>query len=64
MQSFLMCACVTWPPYLGGVMQHHCSAQDLDHAVVIVGYSLQGIKCLTPEVGGASDAKPVMQGCC
>ena len=38
-----VCVCVTWPPYLGGVMQHHCSAQDLDHAVVIVGYSLQGM---------------------
>ncbi|XP_028315764.1 cathepsin O [Gouania willdenowi] len=29
---------VSWQDYLGGVIQHHCSSQWANHAVLIVGY--------------------------
>eukprot|EP00117_Sycon_ciliatum_P047735 scpid80780/ scgid5561/ Cathepsin O len=32
----------SWQDYEGGIIQHHCTAQSLDHAVVIVGYDTTG----------------------
>lgn len=34
----------SWQYYLGGVVQYHCdgSYEDLNHAVEIVGYNLEG----------------------
>ena len=37
-QSFLLC-------FLGGIIQHHCSAGSVDHAVQIVGYDMAGTEC-------------------
>ena len=36
-------ACVhAWLLSIGGIVQHHCSEETLDHAVVIVGYDMTG----------------------
>lgn len=31
-----------WHDYLGGIIQHHCSDQDINHAVQITGYDTTG----------------------
>lgn len=31
---------VSWQDYLGGVIQHHCSSEHANHAVLIVGYDI------------------------
>lgn len=33
---------VSWQDYLGGIIQHHCSSQWSNHAVLIVGYDASG----------------------
>ncbi|XP_017273029.1 cathepsin O [Kryptolebias marmoratus] len=33
---------VSWQDYLGGIIQHHCSSQWSNHAVVVVGYDTTG----------------------
>ncbi|XP_018534910.1 cathepsin O [Lates calcarifer] len=33
---------VSWQDYLGGIIQHHCSSQRSNHAVLIVGYDTTG----------------------
>ncbi|KAL3061000.1 hypothetical protein OYC64_009252 [Pagothenia borchgrevinki] len=33
---------VSWQDYLGGVIQHHCSSQHSNHAVLLVGYNTIG----------------------
>ncbi|KAK5896712.1 hypothetical protein CesoFtcFv8_009844 [Champsocephalus esox] len=33
---------VSWQDYLGGVIQHHCSSQHSNHAVLLVGYNTMG----------------------
>ncbi|CAG5989004.1 cathepsin O [Menidia menidia] len=33
---------VSWQDYLGGIIQHHCSSQWSNHAVLIVGYDTTG----------------------
>ncbi|XP_012732382.2 cathepsin O isoform X1 [Fundulus heteroclitus] len=33
---------VSWQDYLGGVIQHHCSSQWSNHAVLVVGYDTTG----------------------
>lgn len=33
---------VSWQDYLGGVIQHHCSAHNANHAVQITGYDTTG----------------------
>ncbi|KAI3351476.1 hypothetical protein L3Q82_020321, partial [Scortum barcoo] len=33
---------VSWQDYLGGIIQHHCSSQWSNHAVLIVGYDTSG----------------------
>ncbi|KAK5864481.1 hypothetical protein PBY51_015720 [Eleginops maclovinus] len=33
---------VSWQDYLGGVIQHHCSSQHSNHAVLVVGYNTIG----------------------
>ncbi|XP_006629543.3 cathepsin O [Lepisosteus oculatus] len=33
---------VSWQDYLGGVIQHHCSSQEANHAVLITGYDRTG----------------------
>ncbi|XP_070769241.1 cathepsin O [Enoplosus armatus] len=33
---------VSWQDYLGGIIQHHCSSQWSNHAVLIVGYNTAG----------------------
>ncbi|XP_051866379.1 cathepsin O isoform X2 [Pristis pectinata] len=33
---------VSWQDYLGGIIQHHCSHEEPNHAVVITGYDRTG----------------------
>ncbi|XP_069027207.1 cathepsin O [Embiotoca jacksoni] len=33
---------VSWQDYLGGIIQHHCSSQYSNHAVLVVGYDATG----------------------
>ncbi|XP_078061347.1 cathepsin O, partial [Mustelus asterias] len=33
---------VSWQDYLGGIIQHHCSQEKSNHAVVITGYDTTG----------------------
>ncbi|XP_028272429.1 cathepsin O [Parambassis ranga] len=33
---------VSWQDYLGGIIQHHCSSQWSNHAVLVVGYDASG----------------------
>lgn len=33
---------VSWQDYLGGIIQHHCSSQSANHAVLVVGYNTAG----------------------
>ncbi|XP_029368289.1 cathepsin O isoform X1 [Echeneis naucrates] len=33
---------VSWQDYLGGIIQHHCSSQYSNHAVLVVGYDTTG----------------------
>lgn len=33
---------VSWQDYMGGIIQHHCSSQRSNHAVLIVGYNTMG----------------------
>ncbi|XP_070692531.1 cathepsin O [Pempheris klunzingeri] len=33
---------VSWQDYLGGIIQHHCSSQWSNHAVLVVGYNTSG----------------------
>ncbi|KAK3535310.1 hypothetical protein QTP70_007658 [Hemibagrus guttatus] len=33
---------VSWQDYQGGVIQHHCSAEHANHAVIITGYDTTG----------------------
>ncbi|KAM3866977.1 cathepsin O [Diretmus argenteus] len=33
---------VSWQDYLGGIIQHHCSSQQANHAVLVVGYDTTG----------------------
>lgn len=33
---------VSWQDYLGGIIQHHCSSQHSNHAVLVVGYDTTG----------------------
>nr|BAK55649.1 cathepsin O [Oplegnathus fasciatus] len=33
---------VSWQDYLGGIIQHHCSSQWSNHAVLVVGYNTTG----------------------
>lgn len=34
---------ISWQDYLGGIIQHHCSHQEPNHAVVITGYDKTGM---------------------
>uniref|UniRef100_A0A3B3DMS7 Cathepsin O n=1 Tax=Oryzias melastigma TaxID=30732 RepID=A0A3B3DMS7_ORYME len=34
---------VSWQDYLGGIIQHHCSSQWPNHAVLVVGYDTSGM---------------------
>lgn len=36
---------VSWQDYLGGIIQHHCSSQRSNHAVLVVGYNTSGTCC-------------------
>ncbi|XP_030253035.1 cathepsin O isoform X1 [Sparus aurata] len=33
---------VSWQDYLGGIIQHHCSSQRSNHAILVVGYNTSG----------------------
>ncbi|KPP65053.1 Cathepsin O precursor-like [Scleropages formosus] len=33
---------MSWQDYLGGVIQHHCSSHQANHAVLIIGYDTTG----------------------
>ncbi|KAJ7326862.1 hypothetical protein JRQ81_016621 [Phrynocephalus forsythii] len=33
---------VSWQDYLGGIIQHHCSSGEANHAVIITGYDTTG----------------------
>nr|XP_043895977.1 cathepsin O isoform X2 [Solea senegalensis] len=37
---------VSWQDYLGGIIQHHCSSQRSNHAVLVIGYDTTGTCCL------------------
>lgn len=38
---------VSWQDYLGGIIQHHCSSQWSNHAVLVVGYDTTGTNSCT-----------------
>ncbi|XP_002162416.2 cathepsin O isoform X1 [Hydra vulgaris] len=31
---------VSWQDYIGGIIQHHCTNKDINHAVQLIGYNL------------------------
>nr|XP_055035044.1 cathepsin O [Misgurnus anguillicaudatus] len=33
---------ISWQDYLGGIIQHHCSSHNANHAVLIIGYDTTG----------------------
>ncbi|KAF6093186.1 cathepsin O [Phyllostomus discolor] len=33
---------VSWQDYLGGIIQHHCSSGEANHAVIITGFDKTG----------------------
>lgn len=33
---------VSWQDYLGGIIQHHCSSQQANHAILLIGYDTTG----------------------
>lgn len=33
---------ISWQDYLGGIIQHHCSSHNANHAVLITGYDTTG----------------------
>lgn len=33
---------VSWQDYLGGIIQHHCSSGEANHAVLITGFDRTG----------------------
>ncbi|XP_030630666.1 cathepsin O [Chanos chanos] len=33
---------VSWQDYLGGIIQHHCSSHNPNHAVLVIGYDTTG----------------------
>ncbi|XP_039975351.1 cathepsin O isoform X2 [Xiphias gladius] len=33
---------VSWQDYMGGIIQHHCSSQCSNHAVLVIGYDTTG----------------------
>lgn len=33
---------ISWQDYLGGIIQHHCSSHQANHAVLVVGYDTTG----------------------
>lgn len=33
---------VSWQDYFGGIIQYHCSSQQANHAVLVVGYDTTG----------------------
>lgn len=33
---------VSWQDYMGGIIQHHCSRGEANHAVVITGFDKTG----------------------
>lgn len=36
---------VSWQDYMGGIIQHHCSSQCSNHAVLVIGYDTTGTHC-------------------
>lgn len=40
---------VSWQDYLGGIIQHHCSSQWSNHAVLVVGYDTTGTNLHTTD---------------
>lgn len=38
---------ISWQDYLGGIIQHHCSSHNANHAVLITGYDTTGTHTLT-----------------
>lgn len=54
---------VSWQDYLGGVIQHHCSSGEANHAVLVTGFDQTG-GCL-PAVatsGPGTARSPMRQG--
>lgn len=41
---------ISWQDYLGGIIQHHCSSHNANHAVVITGYDTTGTHMQTRTV--------------
>ncbi|KAA0709472.1 Cathepsin O [Triplophysa tibetana] len=41
---------ISWQDYLGGIIQHHCSSHNANHAVVITGYDTTGTHTQTRTV--------------
>ncbi|CAM4614987.1 unnamed protein product [Leuciscus chuanchicus] len=41
---------ISWQDYLGGIIQHHCSSHNANHAVLITGYDTTGTHTLTQTV--------------
>ncbi|XP_029918653.1 cathepsin O [Myripristis murdjan] len=33
---------ISWQDYLGGIIQHHCSSQHANHAILLIGYDTTG----------------------
>ncbi|XP_005853064.1 PREDICTED: cathepsin O-like [Myotis brandtii] len=33
---------VSWQDYLGGIIQHHCSSGEANHAIIITGFDKTG----------------------
>lgn len=41
---------ISWQDYLGGIIQHHCSSHNPNHAVLITGYDATGTHTQTRAV--------------
>lgn len=41
---------VSWQDYLGGIIQHHCSSGEANHAVLITGFDKTGMYVLAQQI--------------
>lgn len=52
---------VSWQDYLGGIIQHHCSSQRSNHAVLVVGYNTAGTCCIKKDNNNEDLVVPLLK---
>lgn len=54
---------VSWQDYLGGIIQHHCSSGEANHAVLITGFDRTGKSQCTESLPRWSSELKLPRGC-